>query len=372
MASGFKIKLDDPGIDDGDERAAGEVLRSGRLVCGPRVAELEARLAERTGRRHAVCVSSGTAALYLALEAMGVGAESTVVVPALTFPAPAVAAAMLGAEVRLCDVDRETLNLSVATLEPVLDDRVSLVVAIDQFGNPAPLPELEALLGTSGIPILVDAACSLGSTLGGRPCGALGAAAVLSFHPRKVITTGEGGAVLTDDERLAVQARRGRNIGMEGREFVGLGLNLRPSEIGAAIGASQLARLDRTLEHRLALAERYLSGLPLEFQRELPGAVANRQTVAARLPEGFDRAARDALIAEMAAAGVELGIPSYCVGALDWLAERLGVDAESTPVALDVHRRGVALPLHAGLAESDVDEVIERVGGWLGAHGGDA
>ena len=178
MASGFRIKLDDPGIDAGDERAAHEVLRSGQLVCGPRVAELERGLVERLGRRHAVCVSSGTAALYLAFQGLGVGPGGTVVVPALTFPAPAVAAAMSGAEVRVCDVDRDTLNLSVATLEPVLDERVSLVVAIDQFGNPAPVPTLEQLLTPRNIPLLVDAACSLGSTLNGRPCGSLGLAAV--------------------------------------------------------------------------------------------------------------------------------------------------------------------------------------------------
>jgi dTDP-4-amino-4,6-dideoxygalactose transaminase len=370
MASGFRIKLDDPGIVDGDERAATGVLRSGQLVCGPRVAELESGLAARTGRLHAVCVSSGTAALYLALDGLGIGPGSTVVVPALTFPAPAVAAAMLGAEVRLCDVDRETLNLSAANVEPVVDEQVSLVVAVDQFGNPAPVPELEHLLAPFGIPVLVDAACSLGSTLEGRPCGSLGLAAVLSFHPRKVITTGEGGAVLTDVSKLAERARIGRNIGMEGREWRSLGLNLRPSEIGAAIGASQLARLDETLERRRALAGRYLERLPLEFQQPLPGAETNRQTVAALLPEGFDGSARDALIRELAESGVEIGVPSYCVGALDWLAERLGVDTGSTPIALDVHERGVALPLHSGLGEDEVDEVIELVGGWLEANRG--
>jgi len=372
MASGFRIKLDDPGIAKSDERAAAEVLRSGRLVCGPRVAALEARLAELTGRGHAVCVSSGTAALYLALQGMGVGPGSIVVVPALTFPAPAVAAAILGAEVRLCDVDPQTLNLSAATLEPVFDDRVGLVVAIDQFGNPAPVPELETLLSPRRIPVLVDAACSLGSTLDGTPCGALGLAATLSFHPRKVITTGEGGAVLTDDSELAAHVRRARNIGMEGREFKSLGLNLRPSEIGAAIGVSQLERLDQTLERRRALVARYLAALPLLFQETLPGAGTNRQTVAARLPDGLDGSVRDELIADMASAGVEIGIPSYCVGALDWLAERLGACAESTPVALDAHRRGVALPLHAGLGEREVDEVIDLVGGWLATRGGGA
>jgi len=370
MAATYKIKLDDPGIDRDDELAAAAVLRSGQLVCGPRVAAFEDGLAERAGRRHAVCASSGTAALYLALEALGVGPGATIVVPALTFPAPAVAAAMLGAAVRVCDVERETLNLSAATLAPAVDERVTLVVAIDQFGNPAPLPEIEELLGSRGIPVLVDAACSLGSTLDGRPCGGMGVAATLSFHPRKVITTGEGGAVLTDDEGLAARVRRARNIGMVGREFEGLGLNLRPSEIGAAIGASQLARLDRILARRRALAGRYLAGLSLEFQRPPAGAETNRQTMTALLPDGLGAADRDELIREAAARGVEIGIPSYCIGALPWLAARLGVDVESTPVALDAHRRGVALPLHPRLGEDEVDEVIELIGGWLAERAG--
>jgi perosamine synthetase len=371
MAGGFEIKLDDPGIDENDERAAIAVMRSGRLVCGPRVAEFEHRLAAHTGRDHAVCVSSGTAALYLALQGLGVGPDSAVVVPGLTFPAPAVAAALLGAVVRVCDVDRETFNLSAATLEPTIDERVSLVVAIDQFGNPAPVPAIEELLAPRGIPVLVDAACSLGSSLDGRPCGGAGVAAVFSFHPRKVITTGEGGAVLADDPELAAHVRRARNIGMEGREIKELGLNLRPSEVGAAIGASQLSRLDRIVGRRQELAARY-AALPLALQQPLPGAETNRQTVAALLPDGIDGDARDELISDMERAGVEIGVPSFCIGALPWLAARLGIDPADTPIALDVHRRGLALPLHAGLGEDEVDRVIGLVGEWLAARGVEA
>jgi dTDP-4-amino-4,6-dideoxygalactose transaminase len=368
MASGIRIKLDDPGIDAADERAAVEVLRSGQLVCGPRVGELEALLALRTERKHAVCVSSGTAALYLAFEALGIGRGNTVVVPALTFPAPAIAAAMLGAEVRVCDVDPVTLNLSAGSLEPHIDGEVSLVVAVDQFGNPAPIPQIEELVQPLGIPVLVDAACSLGSTLDGGPCGSFGVAAVLSFHPRKVITTGEGGAVLTDDDALARHVRRARNIGIDNGEFTCLGLNLRPSEIGAAIGASQLQRVDATIERRRELSALYRV-LPLRFPEPIAGAVTNLQTAVALLPSSAGSNARDELIGEMAAQGVEIGAASYCIGALPWLARRLGVDPAATPVALDVHERGIALPLHAGLELDDVDEVVRLLGEWLAGRG---
>ncbi|HUT78673.1 MAG TPA: aminotransferase class I/II-fold pyridoxal phosphate-dependent enzyme, partial [Polyangia bacterium] len=235
MAEGIRIKLADPGITADDERAVIETLGSGRLVSGPRVAAFEEALARRAERKHAVAVSSGTAALHIAMEALGVTGGSTVIVPALTFPSPAVAAARLGARVRVCDVEPDTMNLSARTLEPVLDDEVSLVIAIDQFGVPAPFPEIAAVTATRGVPVLVDAACSLGSSFGGKPCGSFGAAAIFSFHPRKVVTTGEGGALLTDDGAVRDRARLLRNIGMEGGDLLALGLNLRLSELGAAL-----------------------------------------------------------------------------------------------------------------------------------------
>ncbi len=366
MTEGIRIKLADPGVAAGDERAVTETLRSGRLVSGPRVAAFEKALARRSGRVHAVAVSSGTAALHIAMEALGVGADSTVIVPALTFPSPAVVAARLGARVRVCDVEPGTMNLSARTLARAFDDHVSLIIAIDQFGAPAPFPEIADLAAARDVPVLVDAACSLGSSIDGRPCGSFGKAAILSFHPRKVVTTGEGGAILTDDERLRNSARLLGNIGMEGGEFLALGLNLRLSEIGAALGQSQLDRLDSILERRRQLAARYRLGLPwLRFQDVSQGASHNVQTLAAVLPAPFTRDDRDALLASMAARGVEIGIAGHCLGALPWLAGRLGISADETPVALEIHRRGLALPLHPGLGEGDVDEVIELLNRWM-------
>ncbi len=373
MAEAVRIKLDDPGITPEDERAVLEVLRSGQIVAGPRVRELERALAVRTGRARAVAVSSGTIALYAAMEALGIGPGSTVVVPALTFPAPAVVASYLGARVTTCDVDPETLNISPETLAPLLDERVSLVVAIDQFGNPAPVPELEDLLRPLRVPVLVDGACSLGSSLGGRPCGGFGEAAIFSFHPRKVITTGEGGLVLTDDSRIADRARTLRNVGMDRGTFRALGLNLRPSELGAALGLSQLQRLDRTLERRRQLARRYRERLgALRFQKALSGAEHNVQTMVAVLPAGLDEPARDEMIDAAREAGIEIGIASYSIGELGWLAERLEVDGDDLPGARAAHRRGIALPLHAETGEAEVEEVCDFVRDWLDSRGGEA
>ncbi len=361
MGEGTRIKLADPCVGKPEEDAVLRVLRSGRLVAGPRVEEFEGRLASFTGRAHAVAVSSGTAALLAAMESMDVGPGSVVIVPAFTFPAPAIVAAFLGAEVRVCDVDPATFNISPDTLSSVFDDDVSLVVAIDQFGVPSPVIHIEDMLRERGIPVLVDAACSLGSTLEDRPCGSFGKAATFSFHPRKVITTGEGGAVLTDDDNIAARVRRFRNIGMEDGGFLSLGLNLRPSEIGAAIGLCQLDRIEDIVARRRVLARRYRA-LGLDLQSSPDNTELNHQTLAATLPMGADRAA---LISSLADEGVEAQVASYCLGSLPRLVKRLNIDDSRTPVAKRLHNLGMALPMHEDLKDADVDYTVGLVHDWL-------
>ncbi|MCK9462086.1 MAG: DegT/DnrJ/EryC1/StrS family aminotransferase [Proteobacteria bacterium] len=365
-----KIKLADPCLTEAEERAAVEVLRSGRVVAGPRVEELETRLARITGRAHAVALSSGTAALLALLHELGIGVGKTVVVPALAFPAAAQAAAFLGARVVACDVEPTTLNASAQTIAAVLEREggADLVVAVDLFGVPAEAPGIAELLEPRGIRFVVDAACSLGASLDGRPCGAFGDAAILSFHPRKLVTTGEGGAVLTDNAGLAATLRRFRNVGAEGGAFHGVGLNLRPSEIGAAIGCVQLARLDEIISRRAALASRY-GALPLGFQAAPPGARRNHQTFAALLPERLGRSGRDGLVAHLAARGIEAQVASHCLGTCGPLAAALGAEADATPAARAAADLGLALPLHGGLSFEDVDRIAADVRDWLERHG---
>ncbi len=368
MAKEIKIKLDDPGISLTDLDAAVDVIKSSWLVNGPKAREFESELQGITGRAHAIVTSSGTTALLAAMQALGVGHGSTVIVPAFTFPAPAAVAAFLGAKVRVCDVDPATFCLSPATLEPHLDSKVSLVVAIDQFGMPAPVPDLEELLQPRGIPVLVDAACSIGSTLDNMPCGSLGVVAVFSFHPRKVVTTGEGGAVLTDYDQIASRVRRSVNHGLEDGEFQSIGLNLRMSEIGAAIGKTQVSRLADIVTRRRTLARCYRT-LPIQFQEPPPGAETNQQTVAALLPKPLTSSDRAHLLETLRQEGVEAGIASYCLGAVPAIAQKLGVDAADTPVAKELHERGIALPLHPKLDEKEVDEVVSVMLNWFRSRG---
>ncbi len=360
------IPLTRPLLGIEEEQAVAAVLRTGMLVQGARVAELEQAVAQQVGRAHAIAVVNGTAALELALHALGIGPGARVVVPALTWPSPAHAVLACGAEPVLVDVDAGEWNSGPLQVRAALDPKPDAVIAIDQFGNPSRVPELLALLGPLGnVPLIVDAACSLGSTLDGVPCGRLGVIACSSFHPRKVITTGEGGMCLTDDPALAERIRELRNHGQAGPGRFGRAAgNERMSEISAAVGVVQMTRLPTILERRRALAARYrqaFAGLPLRMQAAAPGALPNHQTLGVVLDERLDR---DALIARLGERGVQAGLLSYALQSLPQLREAADAAARagrSLAAAEAIAARGMALPLYPTFAEADQDRVIEAL-----------
>jgi perosamine synthetase len=352
------IPLARPDIGEAEIRAATVVLESGMLVSGRVVEAFEHGLAERCGRRHAIAVANGTAALELALRALGVR-DGEVLVPALTWPSPAHAAAWVGARPRLVDVDPATWNGTAAGLAAARSEATTAVIAIDQFGVPAEQSAIAAAF--ADVPIIEDAACAIGSTFDGRPCGSFGAVSCLSFHPRKVLTTGEGGACLTDDDELAAAIRVLRNHGQRAAgDFVRPGPNLRMTEFQAAIGLSQLERLDATLERRRAIADRYRAALvPLDLQPQghPVTAVVNEQTFGVLVSPDLGSAGRDRLIAELGERGIGAGILSYALTRIGSLETD-----DAAPVAEDVVDRGLALPLYATLTDDEVERVVVEVG----------
>jgi len=347
------IRLARPWIGDEEKEAVRQVLESGMLVMGARVQAFESRLAERCGRRFAVAVSSGTAALELALEAIGVNEEkdAEVLVPALSWPSPAHAVARAGATPVLYDVDADSWNGTSSGAAAAHSDRVRAVIAIDQFGMPA------ADFGTgeaNDVPLIVDAACSLGATVDGRPAASRGLIACLSFHPRKLLTTGEGGACLTDDAALADALRVLRDHGRGGGGFVRPAGNHRMTEMAAAMGLVQLDRLDTIVERRRALAARYREALsPARFQRPLrEGVIGNDQTF------GILVGGRNEAVAALRAQGVEAGLLSFSMNRIGSLAGRFRAGSPSFEVAEEIVDRGMALPLHPLMTDRDQETVI--------------
>lgn len=351
------IRLARPWIGDEERAAVDEVLSSGMLVMGARVAELEARLAELCGRRYAVACGSGTAALELALAGLGIDAAGgDVLCPDLSWPSPAHAIARVGARPVLVDVDPGSWNASALTLAAARTASIRAAIVIDQFGTPAEHPAIAAAL--PDLPLVVDAACSLGATIGGRPSAAFGVVACLSFHPRKLVTTGEGGACVTDDEGLADELRMLRNHGQRGPgQFAAPAGNQRMTEMAAAMGLAQLARLDAIIARRRALAERYrdaLGGLGLQTPPE--GATSNWQTFGVVLPEGTASSGRDALVTGLRERGVESGRLSYALHRIGSLRGR--ATGGPFPVAERIESCGLALPLHPLLTDEEQEIVL--------------
>ena len=346
-----RIRLAQPALDERESAAIASVLATGMLVQGAQVERFERAVAERCNRAHAVAVANGTAALELAFECLEVRGHE-VLVPALTWPSPAHAALRTGASLTLADVG-DDWNLTALAAAAAVSSSTRVAVVIDQFGMPADVAGVAATL--PGVTLVEDAACAIGSAIGGRPCGSFGTIATLSFHPRKVLTTGEGGMLLTDEPALAARARTLRNHGQRGPgDFTLAGPNLRLTEMQAAMGLVQLEKLEAIVARRSAIGARYreaLARLPVALQRMPAGVHWNHQTFGVTLLEHPP----DVVMLSMRAAGIECGRLSYSLGAMPSLrSARRAVLGRSEQVAAT----GIALPLHTRMSDADVEAVI--------------
>jgi perosamine synthetase len=320
---------------------------------GPKVEQFEAELARATETGHAVAVSSGTAALHLALLALGVGPGDEVLVPAYTFPATANVVAFTGARPVLIDVDAETMNFDPERLAP--GPKTKAVIPVHLFGRPAPVERLP-----DGPAVLEDAAGALGAKRKGNACGSLGAVGCLSFHPRKIVTTGEGGAVVSDDSELADAVRMLRHHGWqppEWRDMPRPGLNYRLSDLLCAVGITQVRRLDELLAARARLAAAYAERLNDVVQTPAvdEGDVHGWQAYVIQLER------RDEVLAALREEGIEAQIGTYALHRLTAYH-----DQGPFPGADRCYERALALPFHNRLAESDLDRVAEVVRRFAG------
>ena len=347
------IRLAWPDLGEEELAEVAEVLRSGQLTMGPKVSEFEAGLAEACAVEHAVAVSSGTAALHLAVLSLGIGPGDEVIVPAYTFPATANVVALAGAQPVLVDVDPVTMNVRPDAVAEAVTDRTRAVLVVHLFGRPAPWEELETVV-PDGVALLEDAAGALGALRGGRPCGGLGRLGCLSFHPRKIVTTGEGGAVTTNDGEIADAIRRLRHHGIEPRgdfDIRAPGLNYRLSDILCAVGISQLRRLEQLLQERERLAAAYAERL--DGRVRLPTADQGDRHGLQAYVVRIDR--RDEALSALREAGIQQ-IGTYAL-------HHLGAyrDQGPFPGADACYERALALPFHNRLTDADV----ERVSGVL-------
>ncbi len=360
-----------PWLGEEEAEAAAEAVRSGWVAQGPRVAAFERAFAERVGAEHAVALSSCTTALHLALVALGLGPGDEVVVPSLSFIATANSVRYTGAEPVFADVELSTGNLTRASVDAVRTPRTRAVLLVHQGGVPADVDDLRAACADWDLALVEDAACAIGATVGGKPVGHGALLAAWSFHPRKIVTTGEGGMLTTDDADRAARLRRLREHGMNAsaaqrhasstpvlESYLETGYNYRMTDIQAAVGLVQLGKLDAMLERRRELAGRYA-----ELLADVPGLTpvadpaygrGNFQSYWVLLAQDFP-VGRDQLLAVLAEAGISArrGImathlePAYA-----------GHPAGPLPVTERIGRDSLILPLFHTMTEAQQDRVV--------------
>jgi perosamine synthetase len=352
------IHVSEPVLHGNERKYVLEALEGNRLSMGPFVERLEAAFAAYVGTRHAIAVSSGTAALHLALLALGVGPGDEVIVPALTFVATANAVRYCGAKPVIVDVDPETWCMDVSWMRRYCSQRTKAIVPVHLFGHPA----AAAAWASLGYPIVEDAAEALGASLCGHRAGSLGKIGCFSLYGNKIVTCGEGGVVTTDDDDLAERLRLYRGQGQGERRYYHevIGYNYRLTDLQAAVALAQLETIEWHLRQRERVAYLYHTELPLGVTVQLltHGARPANWMVAVKLPGGSGPApVTPTMVAErLAAKGIETR-PMFTPLHLLPMYQ----DGVSRPVAEDICHRGLCLPTHAALSEGDVRTVCEAL-----------
>jgi perosamine synthetase len=356
-----------PLLGEQEAAAVAEVVRSGWVAQGPRVAEFERAFAAHVGAQHAVATSSCTTGLHLMLYLLGIGVGDEVVVPSFSFIATANVVRYCGATPVFADVAHESGNLTPESVKAVLSPRTRAILAVHQGGQPADIAALRAVGGD--VPVLEDAACAAGSEVRGRPVGEGALLAAWSFHPRKLLTTGEGGMITTDNAEWAARLRRLREHGMtvsaadrhaagaatlEG--YAETAFNYRMTDLQAAMGLVQLGRLPGIVARRRELAERYyalLAVLPVRPVRDPAHGTSNHQSFWIELPD--DAPAVVDVLAALAADGVSAR-RGIMAAHLEPAYE--GHPSAPLPVTEHLTTRTLILPMHHELTEAEQSTVI--------------
>lgn len=362
------IRLARPSLGSGELNEIAGVLETGFLTQGPKTVEFENMVARYVGAGHAVATTSATTALHLAMVALGVSAGDEVVLPSFTFPATANVVIQQGAIPVLADIDLDTFNISPESLAEKITDRTKAVIAVHLFGLPADMECILAVTRPRGIPVVEDAACALGARLHDKPCGVLGDIACFSFHPRKIVTTGEGGMLTTDDPATGARVRRLRQHGGERTNnrfvFTEPGFNYRMSDINAAVGVAQMRKLDGIIAERRRLAGLFatemraqgINGVQIPVEPE--GHRATYQAYVVLLDGAIDR---DAVIRRMGELGVETTVGTYALHVEKYIQERYGCRDSDLPNSLRAWHQTLALPLYPGLGDEDVVRIVSAL-----------
>ncbi len=386
-----EIPLSRPDITELEESLVLRVLRSGRLSIGPMVEQFEGLVAARAMCRYGVAVNSGTSGLHLVMQALNIGPGDEVITTPFSFVASANCILMVGARPVFVDIDPVTLNMDPAKLEAAITHRTKAIIAVETFGNPAHMDAYAQIAAKYEIPLVEDCCEALGTTYKGRAAGHFGRVGVFGFYPNKQITTGEGGMIVTDDERLAEVCRSLRNQGRPlgaptplatrensaGGAPVGswlkherLGYNFRLSEVNAALGVAQMRRLDEIIEKRQAVARAYidrLAGNPhLVLPTVLDGTSMSWFVFVVRLAPSYTIEERDRVIRGLRRQ--DIGTADYfpCIHLQSFYQHHFGFRPGMFPIAESVSQRTLALPFYNDLSAREIDAIAQALEVMIG------
>jgi perosamine synthetase len=372
------IPLARPEVTDEDIAAVTAVLRTPFLSGGPQVNAFEEAIAKYVGTRHAVAVNSGTSALHLVLRSFGLRAGDEVIVPSFAFAAVGNVLLQENLVPVFADIELETFNLNPGSVVRAIGPRTKAILFVHTFGIPALVNELRALSQERGLHLIEDASEALGSSIQGKRVGGFGDVAIFAFYPNKMVTTGEGGVVVTSDDEVADRCRRlrnqGRAISNEWYQQMEPGFSYRLSDINCALGLSQLARIDETLSRRRALARLYCERLShvseLQLVRERAGEEIGWFTYPVTLRERFSQKERDRLWAELNEAGV--GCARYFAPLHRQPVMQGRTTDQNLPITESVAGRVFQVPFFTQLTEEQIDLVSNRLEAALARIAGPA
>jgi perosamine synthetase len=362
------IPLSQPDIAPADIEAVVEVLQSTTLSIGPKIEEFERKCAKMAGRRYGVGVSSGTAGLHAVMLAAGIKPGDEVITTPFSFVASTNCILYAGAKPVFADIDPQTLNLDPDKAAAAITPRTKAIVAVEAFGNPGGMMELEQVARKNELILVEDGCEGFGGQFGNRPIGSFGRAAVFAFYPNKQITTGEGGMIVTDDDYLAAMCQSLRNQGRDGMNWLAharLGFNFRLGEINSALGIAQIARLDDILENRRRVAHAYMERLMTNRYLILPTLMDDTHmswfVFVVRLNDLFEPGDRDQVIRELRSEGI--GCNNYFppIHLQPYIQEALGTHAGDYPICEYVANRTLALPFFTRMTERQVDRVCDEL-----------